>query len=80
MSTLFLNREAIKVDIEPVSFEAHSYNPLGGKVGKLTLEFDREGFRVINKKGRTVSTVCAGVKLPTKRRPRVKKSGPITEQ
>jgi len=57
MSTLFLNREAINVDIEPVSFEAHSYNPLGGKVGKLTLEFDREGFRVINKKGRTVSTV-----------------------
>ena len=57
MSTLLLNREAINLDIEPTSFDAHSLNPLGGRVGKLKLEFDREGFRLINKKGRTVSTV-----------------------
>lgn len=57
MSTLLLNREAINVDIEPASFDAHSLNPLGGRVGKLKLEFDREGFRLINKKGTTVSTV-----------------------
>jgi len=57
MSTLLLNREAINLDIEPASFDAHSLNPLGGRVGKLKLEFDREGFRLINKKGRTVSTI-----------------------
>jgi hypothetical protein len=57
MSTLLLNREAINVDIEPASFDAHSLNPFGGRVGTLKLEFDREGFRLINKKGRTVSTV-----------------------
>jgi hypothetical protein len=57
VSTLFLNRAPINVDIEPTSFAAHSLNPLGGKVGKLTLEIDCEGFRLINKKGRTVSTV-----------------------
>jgi len=57
VSTLLLNREAINLDIEPTSFDAHSLNPLGGRVGKLKLEFDREGFRLINKKGRTVSTV-----------------------
>ena len=57
MSTLLLNREAINLDIEPASFDAHSLNPLGGRVGKLRLEFDREGFRLINKKGRTVSTI-----------------------
>ena len=57
MSTLLLNREAINLDIEPTSFAAHSLNPLGGRVGKLTVEFDREGFRLENKKGRTVATV-----------------------
>lgn len=57
MSTLRLNQEAINVDIEPTSFVAHSLNPLGGKVSQLTLEIDREGFHLINKKGRTVSTV-----------------------
>jgi hypothetical protein len=57
MGTLLLNREAINVDIEPTSFDAHSLNPLGGRVGKLSLQFDLEGFRLINKKGKTVSTV-----------------------
>ena len=57
MSTLFLNREPINIDIEPTSFDANSLNPFGGRVSKLTLEIDREGFRLINKKGRTVSTV-----------------------
>lgn len=57
MNTLLLDREPINLDIEPTTFSANSLNPLGGRVGKLTLEFDREGFRLINKKGRTVSTV-----------------------
>lgn len=57
MNTLLLDREPINLDIEPTTFAANSLNPLGGRVGKLTLEFDREGFRLINKKGRTVSTV-----------------------
>jgi len=57
MGTLLLDRDAINLDIEPTSFDAHSLNPLGGRVGKLKLEFDREGFRLINKKGTTVSTV-----------------------
>lgn len=57
MGTLLLNREAINVEIEPVSFDAHSLNALGARVGTLKLEFDRDGFRLINKKGRTVSTV-----------------------
>lgn len=48
MSTLLLNRETINVDIEPTSFDAHSLNPFGGKVGKLSLEIDREGFCLIN--------------------------------
>ena len=57
MGTLLLNREPINIEIESTSFDAHSLNPLGGRVGKLTAEFDREGFRLINKKGITVSTV-----------------------
>ena len=57
MNTLLLDREPINLDIEPTTFDANSLNPFGGRVGKLLLEFDREGFRLINKKGRTVSTV-----------------------
>ena len=57
MNTLLLDREPINLDIEPTTFDANSLNPFGGRVGKLSLEFDREGFRLINKKGRTVSTV-----------------------
>jgi hypothetical protein len=57
MNTLLLKQEAINLDIEPTTFDAHSLNPLGGKVGKLTLEIDRDGFRLISTKGRTVSTV-----------------------
>ena len=57
MSTLLLNRETINLDIEPATFEANTLNPFGWKVGKLTLEVDREGFRLLNKKGRMVSTV-----------------------
>lgn len=57
MGTLLLNREAINVDIAPTSFEASSLNAFGVRVGKLTLEIDREGIRLINKNGRPVSTV-----------------------
>jgi len=57
MSTLHLNRDAINLDIEPTNFDAYSLNALGVRVGKLSLEIDREGFRLSDKKGRTVSTV-----------------------
>jgi hypothetical protein len=46
MNSLLLNREPINLDIEPTSFDAHSLNPPGGKVGKLSLEIDSEGFRL----------------------------------
>jgi hypothetical protein len=57
MSTPLLRREAINLDIEPRTFAAHSLNPFGMRVGKLTLEVDREGFRLLNKKGRTLTTM-----------------------
>lgn len=54
MSSLLLNREAVNVDIEPTTFNANSLNPFGMSVGKLILEMDRDGFRLNNKKGKTV--------------------------
>jgi uncharacterized membrane protein len=57
MGTLSLNREPINIDIEPATFAASSLNPFGMSVGKLTLEVDREGFRLLNKKGKLISTV-----------------------
>ena len=58
MSTLLLKQEAINVDIEPTSFEAFSLNPFGMKVGQFTLEMDREGLKLINKKGKTISAAA----------------------
>lgn len=54
MSSLLLNREVVNVDIEPTTFSANSLNPFGMSVGKLILEMDRDGFRLNNKKGKTV--------------------------
>ena len=47
----------IDLEIEPVSFEAYLLNGFGQRVGKRSLKVNREGFSLINKKGRTVSTV-----------------------
>src|SRR5712664_2923728 len=58
MSTLLLKQEAINVDIEPASFAAFSLNPFGMKVSQFTLELDREGLKLINKKGKTISTAA----------------------
>ena len=58
MSTLLLKQDAINVDIEPTTFAASSPAVFGGKSGNLSLELDREGFRLLNKKGRAISTVA----------------------
>ena len=58
MNTLLLNQETIKLDIEPTTFPANSPALIGGKSFNLTLEVDAEGFRVLNKKGKEISTVA----------------------
>jgi hypothetical protein len=58
MSLLLLKQDAINVDIEPTTFRASSPSVFGGKAGNLSLEVDREGFRLINKKGNAISTVA----------------------
>lgn len=57
MSNLQLNRDLTTVDIEPAAFSAHSLNPFGMRVGKLSLELDSNGFRLLNRKGKLISTV-----------------------
>lgn len=57
MSSLLSIRDAVTLDIEPTSFAANSLNPFGMSVGKLTLEIDRGEFRLLNKKGKLISTV-----------------------
>lgn len=58
MSSLLLNREVVNVDIEPASFDAFSLNPFGMKVSKFTLELDRDGLKLVNKKGKVISTAA----------------------
>ncbi len=58
MSTLLLKQEAINVDIEPTSFEGFSLNPFGMKVSQFTVELDREGLKLVNKKGKTISAAA----------------------
>ena len=58
MSTLLLNQNTIRLDIEPTTFRAYSPAVFGGKSGKLTLEVSPEGFRLLNKKGKGVSVVA----------------------
>src|SRR5687768_15296259 len=60
MSSLLSTRDAVTLDIEPATFPANSLNPFGMSVGKLTLEMDRAEFRLLNKKGKLISTVPWG--------------------
>ena len=57
MSSLLSIRDAVILDIEPATFPANSLNPFGMNVGKLILEVDRGEFRLLNKKGKLISTV-----------------------
>jgi hypothetical protein len=60
MQSLLSNRDAVTLDIEPATFEASTLNPFGMSVGKLILEVDRGEFRLLNKKGKLISTVPWG--------------------
>jgi hypothetical protein len=57
MTTSPLKTGPIDLEIEPVSFEAYLLNGFGQRVSKRSLKVNREGFSLVTKKGRTVSTV-----------------------
>ena len=58
MSTLLLNQNEIKIDIEPTTFRAYSPSVFGGKSGNMTLEVTSDGFRLLNKKRNEVAGVA----------------------
>jgi hypothetical protein len=57
MSRMLSIRDAVTLDIEPTTFAASALNPFGMRVGKLTVEIDRGEFRLLNNKGKLISTV-----------------------
>ncbi|MCX6575285.1 MAG: hypothetical protein NTV82_02705 [Candidatus Aminicenantes bacterium] len=57
MNATLPKTEQINLDIAPVDFEVYQLNRFGQRFGKQSLKIDREGFRLIDNKGRTVSTV-----------------------
>ena len=57
MNTLSPKTGPIDLEIEPVSYEAYLLNAFGHRVAKRSLNVNREGFSLTDKKGRTVSTV-----------------------
>lgn len=60
MNSLLSTRDAVTLEVEPATFAASTLNPFGMSVGKLTLEIDRGEFRLLNKKGKLISTVPWG--------------------